>query len=105
MGAFSCRKEWGIEVYYSEERIYAEANYILETHATVRDAAKLFHAGKSTVHKDVTTRLQLLNPSLAKQVRAVLNVNKAERHLRGGQATHDKYAKLHQAEGEAAQQA
>ena len=75
-----------------EERIYAEANYILEHRATVRETARALHAGKSTVHKDVTTRLLSMNRALAKQVREILDVNKAERHLRGGKATHDKYA-------------
>ena len=90
---------------YSEERIFAEANYILEHHATVRETAKVMHTGKSTVHKDVTTRLRQIHPGLAGQVRKILNVNKAERHIRGGQATHDKYAAKRQSAGEAAQQA
>ena len=77
-----------------EERIYAEANYILEHRATVRDAARALHAGKSTVHKDVTARLMTMNRALAKEVRAVLEVNKAERHLRGGKATKEKYEKM-----------
>ena len=79
-------------MYGLEERIYAEANYILEHKATVRDAARALNAGKSTVHKDVTTRLWGMNRALAKQVRAVLDVNKAERHIRGGMATKRKYA-------------
>ncbi|MCL2671325.1 MAG: sporulation transcriptional regulator SpoIIID [Clostridiales bacterium] len=76
---------------HAEERIYREAQYILEHHATVRDAARVFHAGKSTVHQDVTTRLMQLNPALYAKVRAVLDVNLAERHVRGGQATREKY--------------
>lgn len=75
-----------------EDRIYAEAAYIIEHRATVRDAAKALCVGKSTVHKDVTERLKAINPTLMREVRKVLNVNKAERHLRGGRATHDKYA-------------
>ena len=77
---------------YLEDRIFAEANYIVEHKATVREAAKALCVGKSTVHKDVTERLRTMNPSLFRAVRAVLNINKAERHLRGGKATHDKYA-------------
>lgn len=77
---------------YLDERIYSEANYIIEHHATVRDAAKALCVGKSTVHKDVTDRLKWLNPAMFRAVRSILNVNKAERHLRGGKATHDKYA-------------
>ena len=79
---------------YLEDRIYAEANYIIEYRTTVRDTAKALCVGKSTVHKDVTERLRLMNPPLYRAVRAVLNVNKAERHLRGGKATHDKYAAI-----------
>jgi len=105
MGAFPVPKGMGeFDLYYSEERIYAEANYIIEHRATVREAAKVLHAGKSTVHKDVTARLELLRPALAKQVREILDINKAERHIRGGQATHDKYMQKHQALGEATQQ-
>ena len=85
--------KWGKDRLYGwKERIYAEAQYILEHGATVRDAARALHAGKSTVHKDVTTRLESFDRALAKQVRAVLDVNKAERHIRGGKATQEKYA-------------
>lgn len=77
-----------------EDRVYAEADYIIAHRATVRDAAKALCVGKSTVHKDVTERLKAMNPTLFSEVRKVLNVNKAERHLRGGKATHDKYAAL-----------
>ena len=83
-----------------EVRICEEAAYIVEHNATVRDAAKALCVGKSTVHKDVTERLKTINPALFKQVRSVLNVNKAERHLRGGKATHDKYASLRQRAGD-----
>lgn len=76
---------------YIEERIYETAHYIVEHGATVRDAARRFSISKSTVHKDVSERLLLLNPSLAASVRTVLDVNKAERHIRGGQATYIKY--------------
>ena len=76
---------------YIEERVLEIASYILETKSTVRGAAKKFKISKSTVHKDVTSRLSEINPHLAAQVKAVLDVNKAERHIRGGLATRDKY--------------
>ncbi len=76
---------------YIEERIYETAHYIVEHGATVRDAAKVFHISKSTVHKDVSERLLGLDASLAAAVRKVLDVNKAERHIRGGRATYQKY--------------
>lgn len=77
---------------YIEERAVNIANYIIENKATVRQTAKQFGISKSTVHKDVTERLELFNPSLAIQTRKVLDLNKSERHLRGGQATKEKYA-------------
>lgn len=70
------------------------ANYIIETNATVRQTAKKFGISKSTVHKDVTDRLMRINPALASKARLVLDVNKSERHIRGGMATKEKY--LHQ---------
>ena len=76
---------------YIEERVLNIAIYIVENNATVRETAKRFGVSKSTVHKDVTERLSQLNPSLAGQARAVLDVNKQERHIRGGQATREKY--------------
>jgi putative DeoR family transcriptional regulator (stage III sporulation protein D) len=83
-----------------EDRICEEAAYIVEHKATVREAAKALCIGKSTIHKDVTDRLKTVNPGLYRSVREVLNINKAERHLRGGKATHDKYASRRQCEGE-----
>lgn len=80
---------------YIEERAVDIANYIIEEKATVRQTAKKFGVSKSTVHKDVTERLLLINPSLACKARKVLDVNKSERHIRGGLATREKY--LHQA--------
>lgn len=65
--------------------------YICEKNATVRSAAEKYGISKSTVHKDVTGRLKELSPSLYGEVRSVLEKNKAERHLRGGQATKEKY--------------
>lgn len=83
-----------------EARICEEASYIVAHKATVRDAAKALCIGKSTIHKDVVERLRTINPGLYKSVRDVLNTNKAERHLRGGKATHDKYLLLRQREGD-----
>lgn len=74
-----------------EERVVELGEYILQNNATVRAAAKRFHISKSTVHKDVAERLQTVNPQLYGQVRHVLEVNKAQRHIRGGQATRRKY--------------
>ena len=76
---------------YIEQRAIEIANYIIETNATVRQTAKQFGISKSTVHKDVTDRLLLINPSLAAQARKILDVNKSERHIRGGLATKKKY--------------
>ena len=66
-------------------------NYIIQNACTVRAAAAHFDLGKSTVHKDVTERLENINPSLAARARVVLDVNKSERHIRGGLATREKY--------------
>ena len=82
---------------YIEERAMNIANYIIEHNATVRQAAKEFGVSKSTVHKDVAERLAQINPSLAAETRKVLDVNKSERHIRGGLATREKY--LHQHAG------
>ncbi|MEW6574393.1 MAG: sporulation transcriptional regulator SpoIIID [Bacillota bacterium] len=76
---------------YIQRRVLDICMYILETQSTVRQAAQVFKVSKSTVHKDMTERLPLLNKKLAQKVRAVLNMNKAERHLRGGEATRRKY--------------
>ena len=79
-----------------EERAAMLGEYIIESKATVIKAAKKFGVSKSTVHKDCTDRLKQLNPGLASEVRQVLDVNKQERHIRGGLATREKY--LHQHE-------
>lgn len=76
---------------YIEERAIKIAEYIVETKATVRQAAKKFGVSKSTVHKDVTTRLLQINPALAGEARKILEINKKERHIRGGMATREKY--------------
>ena len=71
------------------------AKYVLEKNTTVRQTAKTFGVSKSTIHKDVTERLKEINPSLAKEVKNVLDKNKSERHIRGGLATKLKYEKEH----------
>ena len=76
---------------YIEERAEEIGQYIVESGATVRQTAKKFGVSKSTVHKDVTERLVKINPFLAARIRVVLDVNKAERHIRGGMATKEKY--------------
>jgi len=79
---------------YILQRVIDVANYILDTGYTVRQTAQIFGVSKSTVHKDVTERLPQINGNLAQDVRAVLEKNKAERHLRGGEATRLKYNSL-----------
>ncbi|MCD8322580.1 MAG: sporulation transcriptional regulator SpoIIID [Oscillospiraceae bacterium] len=74
-----------------QERARQLALYIVENNATVRDAARHFSVSKSTVHKDLTERLRNVDHALYAQARAVLEQNKAERHLRGGEATRRKY--------------
>jgi putative DeoR family transcriptional regulator (stage III sporulation protein D) len=76
---------------YIEERALEIGKYIVSAKTTVRDAAKIFGVSKSTVHKDVTERLPRINPSVAEQVREVIDINTNERHLRGGIATKMKY--------------
>ena len=76
---------------YIEERAIEIANYIIEERTTVRQAAKKFGVSKSTIHKDVTDRLTQINPTLASQAREILDLNKSERHIRGGLATREKY--------------
>ena len=76
-----------------EDRATLLAHYIIETKDTVRSTAKKFGVSKSTVHKDVSDRLLKINPVLAKEVREILDENKAERHIRGGMATKLKYMK------------
>lgn len=73
------------------QRVVDVGNYILRSRATVRDTARVFGVSKSTVHKDVTERLPKVNAQLADQVKQVLEINKAERHLRGGEATRQKF--------------
>lgn len=80
---------------YIEERAVEIANYIVDEKTTVRQAAKKFGVSKSTIHKDVTERLLKINPPLAGKVRKVLDLNKSERHIRGGLATKEKYLHMH----------
>ena len=77
-----------------EERAVELGEYIFENKATVRAAAKEFGISKSTVHMDVAERLRKINPVLYQEVRSVLELNKAQRHIRGGLATKEKYRKL-----------
>lgn len=77
-----------------EERAIELGEYIVENKATVRAAAKQFGVSKSTVHMDVSKRLERVNPQLFTEVREVLDVNKAQRHIRGGLATREKYLHL-----------
>lgn len=74
------------------ERCVSLAQYIIEKKTTVREAGKVFGISKSTVHQDITARLEKTDPELYKQVREVLEQNKQERHIRGGMATKKKYA-------------
>lgn len=76
---------------YIIDRAKQIAQYIIDTQSTVRDAAQVFKVSKSTVHKDMSERLPRINPEQYKQVKAILEKNKAERHIRGGNATHLKY--------------
>ena len=84
MGTFSMKS-------YIEERAVGIARYIIHENATVRQAAKQFGISKSTVHKDISERLPLYNRPLWLQVKALLEENKAQRHIRGGLATRRKY--------------
>jgi putative DeoR family transcriptional regulator (stage III sporulation protein D) len=76
-----------------EERAKILATYIIENKSTVRQAAKKFNVSKSTVHKDISERLEKVNPSLAIEAKKILEINKMERHIRGGLATKLKYEK------------
>ena len=76
-----------------EQRAVELAEYIIENKTTVRAAAKKFGVSKSTVFVDVSERLKKLNPALYNDVRKVLDINKAERHIRGGMATKQKFSK------------
>ena len=77
-----------------EERAIKVAHYIIESKDTVRGAAKRFGVSKSTIHKDLSQRLENINHALFLEVRKILDENKAERHIRGGMATKKKYAEM-----------
>ncbi|WP_061213095.1 sporulation transcriptional regulator SpoIIID [Syntrophomonas wolfei] len=79
---------------YIRKRAVKIANHILQTSNTVRQTAEVFGISKSTVHKDVSERLPRINRDLAEMVRCILDKNKAERHIRGGEATRQKYASM-----------
>ncbi|MFW5980402.1 MAG: sporulation transcriptional regulator SpoIIID [Halanaerobiaceae bacterium] len=79
---------------YIRKRVREVGHYIYETKATVRETAEIYGVSKSTIHKDVTERLLKIDPGLAKKVKKVLEYNKAERHIRGGEATRKKYKNM-----------
>ncbi len=83
---------------YSTARAVKLGEYIVKNNATVRAAAQVFGISKSTVHTDVTGKLKTIQPQLYLQVREVLDINKAQRHIRGGLATKEKYRKEHKKE-------
>ncbi|WP_244833681.1 sporulation transcriptional regulator SpoIIID [Clostridium sp. BJN0001] len=76
---------------YIEQRVLEVAQYIIQSKSTIRKTAKEFGVSKSTIHKDMTERLPKLNPEIAKKTHTILEINKAERHIRGGRATQMKY--------------
>ncbi|MCM1990085.1 MULTISPECIES: sporulation transcriptional regulator SpoIIID [Oceanirhabdus] len=79
---------------YIEERVLEVARYIIESEATIRKTAKVFGVSKSTIHKDMTERLPKINPQIAQEAKRVLDLNKSERHIRGGRATKLKYKSI-----------
>jgi putative DeoR family transcriptional regulator (stage III sporulation protein D) len=76
---------------YIEDRVLEVAKYIIDSKATIRKTAKVFGVSKSTIHKDMTERLPTINLQIANEAKTVLDLNKAERHIRGGRATRLKY--------------
>lgn len=81
-------------MYDIDERAKTLALYIIENRTTVRQTAKKFNISKSTVHKDISERLEKVNPYLAIEAKKVLQINKEQRHIRGGMATKLKYQKV-----------
>ena len=77
-----------------QERCVSLARYMIDNGSTVRNSGKVFGISKSTVHQDITSRLEKVDPELYKQVRELLDLNKQERHIRGGMATKRKYSEL-----------
>ncbi|ADL52733.1 sporulation transcriptional regulator SpoIIID [Clostridium cellulovorans] len=76
---------------YIEDRVLDVAKYIITSKATIRKTAKVFGVSKSTIHKDMTERLPQINPQIAEEAKIILDLNKSERHIRGGKATKLKY--------------
>ena len=76
---------------YIEDRVLEVAKYIIDSKATIRRTAKVFGVSKSTIHKDMTERLPIINPQIANEAKTILDLNKSERHIRGGRATRMKY--------------
>ena len=84
-----------LDIYvYGKERCEILAEYVINTKDTVRGTAQHFGISKSTVHKDLAYKLKIVNKSLYNGVKEILNFNKMERHLRGGEATRQKYLKI-----------
>jgi putative DeoR family transcriptional regulator (stage III sporulation protein D) len=79
---------------YIRDRALDIANYVIDSGATIRKTARVFGVSKSTVHKDVTERLPRINPVVANEAKHILDMNKLERHIRGGRATQIKYMHL-----------
>jgi putative DeoR family transcriptional regulator (stage III sporulation protein D) len=79
---------------YIESRVMEVANYFIDKNSTVRKTAKVFGVSKSTIHKDLSERLRFVSPLLAKEINSILNRNLAERHIRGGKATRQKYRRM-----------
>ena len=77
----------------AKERCVQLASYLIETRSTVRAVASKFGVSKSTVHKDITVNLKRVNPELYQRAKEILDINKKERHLRGGEATKRKFSK------------
>ena len=80
---------------YMENRILSIAHYTTDHNSTVRSTARKYGISKSTVHKDLTERLPQIDHHLAEEVRDILDINKSERHIRGGMATRQKYLRMH----------
>ena len=76
-----------------EHRVLKLSEYIIQNKSTIRDTAKFFGVSKSTVHKDLSQRLKYINTKIYKEVKKILEINKSERHIRGGFATKNKYSK------------
>ena len=76
---------------YIEERVLEVAQYIIDSNSTIRKKAKVFGVSKSTIHNDITERLPKINPAIAEKTHLILELNKSERHIRGGKATKMKY--------------